>query len=63
MYITTICPLVAEQAITHNPAYEEGRSYTRSMLFLLLSITVLRFEMRKKIELETNPSYALIQVN
>ena len=52
--------LVDEQAITRNPAYEEG------MIPLLKSVithyTVHRFEIRR-VELETNPSYITIQPN
>ena len=60
---------VIEEAITHNPAYEEGMVRQISDLltpshFSHLIHTVNRFEMRrKKIELETNPSYATVFIN
>lgn len=56
-------------ALSRNPAYEEGRFYFQTefshhniMLYIFIDL-VHRIEMRRSVELETNPSYVKVQLS
>ena len=54
--------VVDQQAITDNPAYEEGMYYISLFILWYDYITVHRLEMRnRRVELESNPSYITVQ--
>ena len=55
--------LVDHKAITHNPAYEEGKLHclTSSCIIIIHNIVHI-VEMRsRRVELESNPSYITVQ--
>ena len=52
--------IVKEQAIRHNPAYEEGMFNLNNSIIILLNI-VHMLEMKGRLELESNPSYSIVK--
>ena len=48
-----------EQAIRHNPAYEEGIFNLNNSIIILVIVNIL--EMKTRLELESNPSYSIVK--